>query len=148
MDSFQISLGKPEDIDRLYEIERAVFTPPWAYNALYSELINEDTFFPVASCDGRDVGFLILRRIVDVGEILNVAVSEDFRGLGIGQALLNAGLDYVRENKLTTVFLEVRKSNLPAISLYTKNGFIPTRLRRDYYTSPTEDAVEMLLEVV
>jgi len=41
------------------------------------------------------------------------------------------------------VFLEVRKSNEAAIALYKKHGYKPVGLRKNYYTSPVEDAVIM-----
>jgi ribosomal-protein-alanine N-acetyltransferase len=37
--------------------------------------------------------------------------------------------------------LEVRRSNLPAISLYERMGFELAGVRRNYYTNPDEDAL-------
>jgi ribosomal-protein-alanine N-acetyltransferase len=39
--------------------------------------------------------------------------------------------------------LEVRKSNLPAIKLYKKLGFVEAGIRKDFYTKPLEDAIIM-----
>jgi hypothetical protein len=41
------------------------------------------------------------------------------------------------------VTLEVRETNAPAIALYQKHDFVPVGRRKNYYTSPTEDAILM-----
>jgi len=45
------------------------------------------------------------------------------------------------------VFLEVRESNLPAISFYEKHRFIKNGRRPAYYQHPTEAAVLMMREL-
>ena len=52
-------------------------------------------------------------------------------------------IDRANEKDLSFVTLEVRKSNVPAIELYIKNGFSEVGLRKNYYTKPTEDAILM-----
>jgi ribosomal-protein-alanine N-acetyltransferase len=55
-------------------------------------------------------------------------------------------LTEVKKRNAERVFLEVRKSNLPAVSLYQKCGFTPTRVRERYYVDG-EDALEMKKEL-
>ena len=43
------------------------------------------------------------------------------------------------------IFLEVRISNIPAISLYRRLGFTVKGVRKSYYSEPTEDAYIMSL---
>ncbi len=57
-------------------------------------------------------------------------------------------IDELKKNNVKKIFLEVRKSNIPAISLYKKCGFIEIREIVDYYTNPKEDGIMMLKEVV
>ena len=58
---------------------------------------------------------------------------------GAAQALLLAFL----ERHDGEVFLEVRASNVPAISLYRKLGFVEVGSRPGYYHSPVENALVM-----
>jgi len=127
----------------IFEIEQEAFSPPWTHGSILSEIYNADSFFAVARESDVVLGFVILRRLVDVGELLQIAVREDVRRSGVADLLLDAALGFVRENGLASVSLEVRKSNDAAISLYVKHGFKPTRQRKDYYAEPLEDAVEM-----
>ena len=88
-------------------------------------------------------GFLILRRMGDDGELLQIAVDRASRRCGLAGSLMTAMLEYASANALSSVFLEVRKSNDAAISLYKKFGFTTVRVRRNYYSHPDEDAVVM-----
>ena len=89
-------------------------------------------------------GFVILRRIGDDGELLQIAVDRVARRHGIADLLMGAALRYVEDNALDAVFLEVRSSNGAAIPLYKKHGFEFMHLRKDYYCEPVEDAVIMV----
>jgi ribosomal-protein-alanine N-acetyltransferase len=71
-------------------------------------------------------------------EILNLAVAVQFRRLGIARALLENELKRAAE-----VFLEVRRSNAPAIQLYKTAGFIEVSQRCAYYDNPVESAIVM-----
>ena len=55
----------------------------------------------------------------------------------------DAVISHMVENDLLSLFLEVRKSNLAAVNLYKKHGFINVRVRKDYYNDPVEDAIVM-----
>ena len=146
----RIAAAVEEDIERILEIEREAISPPWTHGALLGEVYREDSFFSVAVIDnphwdGDVAGFVVLRRMADEGELLQIAVDKAMRRRGIADMLLGAALSYADENALKSVFLEVRKSNAAAIALYEKHGFRPLRLRKEYYSSPVEDAVVMKL---
>ena len=81
--------------------------------------------------------------VLDEGGITNVAVFPVHRRQGIADALLNELLRRAKGLGLATVTLEVRETNAPAIALYQKTGFVPVGRRKNYYTSPTEDAILM-----
>lgn len=65
-------------------------------------------------------------------ELLNIGVAEDSQGHGIGENLLKACLKLAPE-KTENCFLEVRRSNIPAINLYKKLGFQQIAERKQYY---------------
>jgi ribosomal-protein-alanine N-acetyltransferase len=101
--------------------------------------------FRVALFNKRVIGYICLRTFVDVTDIMNLAVTREFRRKGVGSLLL---LDSLRENSrahpgIRRYLLEVRASNIAAINLYKKFGFFVVDRRRGYYSRPDEDAVVM-----
>ena len=159
----RIASATEEIIGQILEIEREAISPPWTHGALLSEMYREDSFFAVAVCEfgirnsefgieneGTDegissqlLGFIILRRMGDEGELLQIAVDKSVRRRGVADALMEAALGFSSEHSLKSMFLEVRVSNEAAIALYTKHCFQTVRRRKDYYTNPVEDAVVM-----
>jgi ribosomal-protein-alanine N-acetyltransferase len=86
-------------------------------------------------------GLLLDQSVPGQSEILVLGVDRKHLRKGYGEALWL----YYKENFLmdeTTVFLEVRSSNLPAQSLYKKLGFQLDGVRKKYY-SDGEDALLM-----
>ena len=81
--------------------------------------------------------------VLDEGYISNVAVSAEYRRQGIADALINKLCERAEELDLSFVTLEVRKSNDPAIALYSKYGFVPVGERKNYYEQPRENALLM-----
>ncbi len=134
-------------MDGILEIERASFSVPWSERSFMEEIRAPEAVFLVAEEDGSVGGFCILRQFLDEGEIFNIAVSEKHRRCGMGEALLSAALREGALKGLRRVFLEVRQSNLPAVSLYEKLGFEKIGLRKNYYEKPTEDAILMAAEL-
>ena len=63
--------------------------------------------------------------------------------MGIADALIKALTQRAEALELAFVTLEVRAGNEPAKALYSKHGFVPVGLRKNYYDKPTEDAVLM-----
>jgi len=92
-------------------------------------------------------GFVIIRRMGDEGELLQIAVDKAARRHGVADVLMESALFYAGMNFLESVFLEVRAGNTAAISLYEKHGFLTVRTRKDYYSDPVEDGIVMEREV-
>ena len=59
--------------------------------------------------------------------------------------MLTMLLRTLKEKGAASVYLEVRASNAPAIALYTSLGFKEYGVRKNYYTSPREDAALYVL---
>ena len=62
------------------------------------------------------------------GEI-GIMVARDWRGLGVGSALVAAGIEWGREHGLDKLTLSVFPHNEAAIALYRKFGFVEEGLR-------------------
>ena len=95
------------------------------------------------TADGVLLGYGGISLVADEAEIITVAVSPAHRRQGIARALMEHML-YLAEDAWASVYLEVRASNTPARELYRSLGFAETGVRKNYYTSPREDAVLMM----
>jgi len=80
---------------------------------------------------------------VKKGHIVSVAVLDAHRHLGIGTALIKGGMDAMVEYGSSEYFLEVRKGNEDAVSVYETLGFSVRRVLRGYYRDG-EDAYLMV----
>jgi ribosomal-protein-alanine acetyltransferase len=97
----------------------------------------------VAVVDSKIAGFLVSRQTVPgEREILNLAVSPEYRRSGIATALLRAEINAAPGE----FFLEVRESNTTARLLYEHLGFQAAGMRLNYYDDPVEHAVVMRLK--
>lgn len=89
----------------------------------------------------RVLALLSATLVLDELHIDNLATDPDWRQQGLAGHLLQHGLNSARERGARTAFLEVRPSNLPALALYLKCGFLIDGRRTSYYQSPPEDAL-------
>ncbi len=131
---------KKSDINDVYQIELESFPNPYSKNLLmYYHEEFPDTFL-VAEYLNRVIGFVIATIEYEcIGHILSIAVKKEFRRKGIGSLLLGEVLNRLRKKGCKKVYLEVRVSNIPAIFLYKKFGFVCKGIIRKYYLNG-EDA--------
>lgn len=130
-------------LDDVYIIETECFSHPWSRQSLENELNNETSLFLVAKEENEVIGYIGMSIVIDEGYIFNVAVREKYRNMGVATALINELVTYGKKNNFSFITLEVRESNLSAISLYSKFGFIKAGERKDYYSNPKENAILM-----
>ena len=136
------------DVSAIAELEKLCFSDPWSENSIASEADNRLSYWLVAEVDGVVVGYVGSQTVLDASDMMNLAVSPDHRRKGIGQALVNALVEHLRQNKVIALLLEVRVSNAPAIALYESLGFEQVGRRPKYYHNPREDALIMRKELV
>jgi [ribosomal protein S18]-alanine N-acetyltransferase len=118
----------------------------WSPTGLALALTEYPSYFLVASQDEKIVGFISGRRVLDEGEILNLAVRPDLRRRGIGNVLVQQLLQLFFRDGIANVFLEVRLSNVPAIAFYQRHNFHQVGKRAAYYQNPTEAALILSLQ--
>ena len=96
-----------------------------------------------------NVGHGILSIAAGESHLLNVCVHPDFQGHGFGRILVEHILERARAGKASTIFLEVRPSNVAACELYDKLGFNEVGVRENYYPSKVgrEDALVLAKEL-
>ena len=128
------------------ELEKICFSDPWSENSVASELKNKLALWLVAEEEGRVAGYIGSQTCGDESDVMNVAVHPDFRRRGIAEALVNGLVEELKAIESHCLTLEVRASNVPAISLYEKLGFAEVGRRKNYYRNPREDALIMRKE--
>lgn len=132
-----------EDLDQITEIEKICFSLPWSKNSFEQELKNELAYYQCAEENGKIMGYMGMWKIIDECHITNVAMLPEYRNRGIASLLISKMIEICKCSEIESMTLEVRQSNLPAISLYEKFGFVAVGKRPRYYMKPIEDAIIM-----
>lgn len=144
MQKIVIEIMKSDDINDVMEVEKKSFVIPWSKESFIQEIENNEVaLYLVAKVDNKAVGYIGVWRILNEGHITNVAVHPDYRGRGIGSALVEELLSLCTKEGIDAFTLEVRESNLVAQHIYKQFGFEKSGVRKKYYADNNEDAVIM-----
>jgi ribosomal-protein-alanine N-acetyltransferase len=140
-----------DNLEEVLEIERLSFPTPWSKDLFLRELHFECSRVFLAEADQseakRILGYICIWLVSKEVHILNLACHPQFRNQGVATSLLKYSLLFSFRRGMRKAFLEVRKSNISALHLYTKYGFVPLELRKGYYDDTKEDAIVMTLEM-
>jgi ribosomal-protein-alanine N-acetyltransferase len=143
-DRYFIRRMREEDLPAVRAIEGLSFSNPWSDNTFRGEIQNTPVSSPlvVVRRPGDEVvGYIIYWQIRDDVQVNNIAVHPECRGLGLAEAMMRYAVARVRAAGAEFMTLEVRPSNVAAVSLYKKLGFEVLGTRKNYYTKPDEDAL-------
>lgn len=130
------------DLDAVLKIEAASYPVPWQRDHFLTEIESRYSWPLVAVDGGSVVGYVCMMSLFEEAQILNIAVDPHQRGRGIARLLLNHAICLGIEKGAEFMALEVRASNISAISLYEQFGFIRTGIRARYYEG-VDDAILM-----
>ncbi len=142
------------DVPRVWEIDVASFTLPWPERSYRYEILENPASHPYVvevSQDGESpevVGMLVMWFILDEAHIGTIAIDKPYRRLGLGRILLAESLLDAYNKGIQIAYLEVRRSNLPAQTMYNGFGFQVTGVRARYYKDNGEDALLMTLSPI
>lgn len=133
------------DLPQMAEIERDAFAVPWRQATFRRLLGNARTrAWTAVDEDGGVVGYAVMWFNDDGAQLGNLAVAPDHRRRGLGRRLVRTALEAARSSDgAGYLILEVRESNEAAIRLYRGLGLRLLGRRKDYYRSPSEDALVM-----
>ncbi|WMJ76710.1 MULTISPECIES: ribosomal protein S18-alanine N-acetyltransferase [unclassified Sedimentibacter] len=134
---------RSDDLNQITQIEKMCFSLPWSRASLEKELVNELAYYQCAEEDDKIVGYMGMWRILDECHITNVAILPEYRNRGIAGMLISKMVEICRCSEISSMTLEVRETNIPAINLYEKFGFVSVGKRPRYYSKPIEDAIIM-----
>jgi ribosomal-protein-alanine N-acetyltransferase len=132
-----------DDIPQVHKIEKSIFSMPWSKKSFEDSIKNKNTIYLVALINQCIVGYCGIYLCGEQADISNVAVDKEYRRKHVAEQLLESILEEAMNRGVRDVILEVRESNVPAISLYESLGFTEEGIRKNYYKSPTENALIM-----
>ena len=140
-----IKIGKTrnKNLDSIINIEKQITSFGMKKSQYADELLNPLSHFYVVCIPktGEVVGYIIFWMIEKLIEIHHITVSPKHQKMGIGHALMKFILDQARQNEISEIYLEVRKSNMGAIQFYQRFGFKKQGTRKEYYQNPVENAL-------
>ncbi len=131
------------DLDEVIRIENEVFKDPWPRKYFEDDLNNDCSKWYILKQDNKIIGYGGLWFMFENCDLVNIAISKECQGQGLGEKLLKLLIKEAIHNECEFMHLEVRKSNLKAKSLYEKLDFIKTRERAGYYEDG-EDCIDMV----
>ncbi|NLL89580.1 MAG: ribosomal protein S18-alanine N-acetyltransferase [Dehalococcoidales bacterium] len=154
--SYCVRLMTRDDIPRVSMLDREIFPSMKMHTNFQNELKNCLAYYIVVYKKGEAsgcvagvdniIGYAGLWTMVGEAHVVNIAVSHNFRGQGIGELLLIALIELALNVHCNMITLEVRVSNTTAQKLYGKYGFTVRGIRTGYYTDNREDGVIMTVD--
>lgn len=146
-ESIQLRIADESDLEDIILIQEACYQgkAPWGRMAVNNELRNKHTaFFLMAHTAQAAVAFIGISKRNDSLHVTNIATIPTYQKQGIATFLIQTVMDLAKQLKRRRITLEVRMSNETAKSLYRKLGFRDGRIKRNYYHSDGEDALDMI----
>lgn len=128
-----IRKAKTEDIKQIITLSKQSFNNSFSEESLIKMIDEEETYYLFVISDQEVFGFVIIWISEENGQIIDLLVSPNKRGLGFGKCLLKYSLTFLKENNVKVVSLEVRESNLTAINLYQRFNFKIEKTINNYY---------------
>lgn len=139
-----------EHLTQVHQIELVSQPDPWSLSLFESCLLPRYINF-VAIENNQVLGFVIADWVAGEACLMNICVAPEHRNLGIAKQLHQHLLSQLLLLGTQKLWLEVRLSNLAALSLYALLGYQKIAVRKNYYsqtaTLPAEDAVIMQVEL-
>ena len=141
-----LRLFNANDLPDLVKIESSTQLAPWSQD-IFERCFDAGSSSWVVELEGRVIGFIVILFQLGEAHVLNLCIDPVFQHQGWGFKLLTFALADIKQAGAALVYLEVRRSNHPAIGLYKKLGFKQIGERKEYYTLPKpEDALVFALD--
>lgn len=136
------------DMEDVVLIEEKIYAHPWTRGNFLDSLYSGYQTLTVRDEARRLLAYFLVMEAVDEAHLLNISVAQDLQGEGFGHLLLDYAVDLARRRQMTIMLLEVRVSNLRALQVYKRFGFVEIGRRKNYYPADQqtrEDAIVMSL---
>lgn len=133
MNDYTVRQADASDLAMVQELNQASNPHPWKSSLVEDALNTRQNWLLFQSQTGALVGWLTASLLFDQTELELVLTDQAYRRRGLGNYLTELWLKWAQEQACTEAMLEVRESNLGAIELYKKLGFIQVGVRKNYY---------------
>ena len=140
-----------DDYDAAYTLQTACHSFPWSRKQFldclnspyycYQMSLNTQTTLDTASThNAKVIGYYVGLKVSVEATLMDIGIAKGYRGKGLGKELLKHFLRESNKRQAEEAWLEVRASNLTAISLYNEMEFEEIERRKNYY--PLDDGRE------
>ena len=138
----------PDDVDGVYKIEELVHpNHHWSKDSFYNEIANKLALYYCVKDDKNSIlAYIGMWQIIEEAHITSLAVHPEYRRLQLAQLLIIKVIEDCYKNMIKYITLEVRESNVEAISLYKKFLFSSVGVRKKYYQDNGENALIMFTQ--
>ena len=131
------------DMAEVIAIETESFEFPWSEDDFVRCLRQRNCIGMVAEMDDQVVGFMIYELHKNRLHILNFAVADRYRRLGIGTQMVSKLAGKLSDQRRSRILLEIRETNLPAQLFFRESGFRAVSVLKEFYEDTPEDAYLM-----
>lgn len=120
------------DLDKLVTLEEKAQISPWTID-VFQKCLDAGSYSWVIEVQNNVIGFIFILLQAGEAHILNICVHPDYQHQGYGVQLITEALSRLKQKEVGIAYLEVRRSNVKAIALYRKMGFMQIGERKNYY---------------
>ena len=118
------------DLDKIKDNLLTDFDDFWKYEIFKEELANTNSKYLVLRYNDELVSFGGIKIILDEANLMDIVTKKNMRHNGFAKMLLKDLINLSKENKCTSITLEVNENNLNAISLYKTFNFEVVRQKK------------------
>lgn len=137
---------QPEDFEALHALDQTCFVPGIAYSKpMLRYFLNE----PAAVCLVAEnenteeiAGFILGETNRNLGHIVTLDVSQDYRRLGVGTRLLQEIEKHFAADGIRGMVIETAVNNPAAVEFWARHGYRHTATLKGYYLNRV-DALQM-----
>lgn len=142
--NIRLRLMKPDDLDRVLNIEKRSYADPWLREHFeYELMVSSISKMMVLEIHHEVIAYVGIWLLPPEIHITNITVDPEYRYQGLGTRLMEYVMDLAYELRIKQVTLEVRHNNMAALALYRKFGFEVRGMRKNYYASERAHALIM-----
>jgi ribosomal-protein-alanine N-acetyltransferase len=129
--------ARTSDLLPILEIEDQSFEDFLRYkpHEMYYLLFEANSEGWVATLNDAILGYYILlfRKNSCIARLYSIAVAPEYRGKGVGSAMLQHAENRARKKGCKKMHLEVKDTNTAALNMYIKHGYTIIDFLQDYY---------------
>lgn len=141
MENNKIHICKTKNIKDIISVESTLEHSILSLDSINQDITNDIYTYSVIEYNDNIAGYIAFSNCIDHTDLISIAINPKYRGLGLAKELINYMEIVCKNASLFPIILEVRSSNVAAISLYEKIGFKLINTRKNYYKNPLEDAL-------